>query len=151
MAITVTNQNEFQSAVDNNALQIVIEGDFATKVLIVRATGKVSWLISVIFFFISLTIFTYSPAMQTFFSNSPPKGLNLIVEKPPVYQPKSYDKNLELVQKFQTQEQSLPGVAFFTLAVSLIFCGVALFLSKRNKYHIIEHAQNHLVLEMKHH
>lgn len=151
MAITVTNQNEFQSAVDNHASQIVIEGDFANKVLIVRATGKVSWLVSVIFFFISLTILTYSPYVQSFVSNSPPLGINQIVEKPPIYESKPYDKNLKPVQKFQTQEQSLPGVVFITLAISIIFCGVALFLSKRNKYHIVEHAQNHLVLQMKRH
>lgn len=138
MAITVTNQNEFQSAVDNNASQIVIEGDFANKVLIVRATGKVAWLVSVIFFFISLTILTYSPAIRSFFIQFPPIGINQTLEKAPVYETKPQGKN-----------EGIPKVLFFTLGISIITCGGALFLSKRNKYHIIEHKKNHIILQMK--
>lgn len=144
MAITVTNQNEFQSAVDNNASQIIIEGDFANKVLIVRATGKVAWLVSVIFFFISLTILTYSPAIRSFFIQYPPAGINQTLEKAPVF-----ETGLKPMSKPQEKNEGLPKVLFLTLGISIITCGGALFLSKRNKYHIIEHKRNHIVLQMK--
>lgn len=144
MAITVTNQSEFESAVDNNASEIVIEGNFANKILIVRATGKVAWIVSVIFFFISLAILTYSPSINSFISQFPPKGINQIVEKPPLYQ-----QNLTSIKKTLVDKDGLPKVLILTLAVSIISCGGALFLSKRNKYHITEHKHNHLILKIK--
>lgn len=144
MAITVTNQNEFQSAMDNHASQIVIEGDFANKILIVRATGKVAWLVSVIFFFISLAILTYSPSVRSLINQFPPKGINQVVEKPPLYRTDMKSIKMPLMSK----DDSLKFLVL-TLAISIVSCGGALFLSKKNKYHIVEHSQKHLVLKIK--
>ncbi len=137
MAITVKDQAELESAISKKVPEIEIEGDLANKVLKIKATGKIAWVISFVSVILSLSFFI-----------STLSSLNLKREASLQYSTASVEVSKSQKMYFKEEPSKIP-LLVAALAIGLISGGIAIFLTYKNKYRIIETAKNKLTLKLK--
>ena len=152
MATKVTNQTELAIAMSAKAPEIIIEGDLAKKILKIRATGNVAWVISIAML---LLVFIYG--VDTFgILKSPQKSYDSAPVSSPYTTGGDFPSapettgtvHYKMVMPLEEKEQKF-SFAIIPLLIAIGSAGIAILLANKYKNYFIKEDKDKLTLNLK--